>query len=259
MLSQAMPFTPFELSKLPSVNLLEKDTLPTCAAIYFVTNISGQILYIGRTVNLVERWKEHHRFNQLRRLNRQVPIRINWLTCSRDIKTLIRLEEEYIAYYKPALNWTKVVSTARRVTSRSKRKPRHLTARFYSSETLNDKQPPKEGKDREDTVGEKTSPTRAVRSIVAVEPWEELEPMPEGEARMMTRQFLQVDGVEVEVCDNDNGKHFVRHNVYWWIVHQNKNLDPERQAVVKNLQEVVNALPTIRWSGYRYRLENRRV
>ena len=104
-------------------------------------------------------------------------------------------------------------------------------------------------------MGEKTSPTRAVRSIVAVEPWEELEPMPEGEPRIMTRQFLHVDGVEVEVCDNDNGKHFVRHNVYWWIMHDRKNPDPERQSVIENLQSAVDALPTIRWSGYRYRLE----
>ena len=218
----------------------KKTPFPNCAAIYFVSNSSGQIFYIGRTVSLVERWKEHHRFNQLRKLNRKDPIRISWLTCPRDIKTLIRLEEEYIAHYQPALNWTKVVSTARRITPRSKRKPRHLTARFYLSETPNDKQPPKEGKDR---------------SIVVVEPWEELEPMPEGEPRLMTRQFLHVDGVEVEVCDNDNGKHFIRHNVYWWIMHNKKNPDPERQSVIQNLQSAVDALPTIRWSGYRYRLE----
>jgi hypothetical protein len=93
------------------------------------------------------------------------------------------------------------------------------------------------------------------KSVVEVEPWEELEPMPEGEARVMTRQFLYVDAVEVEVCTNGNGKHFVRHNVYWWIVYNSKNPDPKYDCVIDNLQSAVNRLPTIRWSGYRFRFE----
>lgn len=93
------------------------------------------------------------------------------------------------------------------------------------------------------------------KSVVAVEPWEELEPMPEGEVRVMTRQFLFVDGVEIEVCTNGNGKYFVRHNVYWWIEHGNKNPDPERNCVIDNLRNPINKLPTIRWSGYKFRFE----
>ncbi|HEY9783520.1 MAG TPA: hypothetical protein V6D09_25700 [Leptolyngbyaceae cyanobacterium] len=88
------------------------------------------------------------------------------------------------------------------------------------------------------------------KDLIEVEPWEELEPMPEGEAREMTHQFLDVDGVEVEVCTKGNGKHFVRHNVYWWIVHGGKNPDLERDCVILNLQNAVNRLPTIRWTGW---------
>jgi len=93
------------------------------------------------------------------------------------------------------------------------------------------------------------------KDFIEVEPWEELEPMPEGEAREMTRQFLDVDGVEVEVCTNGNGKHFVRHNVYWWIVHNQKNPDPECHNIIDNLKNAVNSLPSIKWSGYRFRFE----
>jgi len=93
------------------------------------------------------------------------------------------------------------------------------------------------------------------KGAVEVEAWEELEPMPEGEARLMNRQFLHVYGVEIEVCTNGNGKHFVRHNVYWWRVDGQKNPDPERNRIIKNLQQAVDGLPTIRWSGYRFRLE----
>jgi excinuclease UvrABC nuclease subunit len=57
--------------ELPSVYLLDKDKLPNCAAIYFVFDSKGQILYIGRTINLVGRWREHHRFKQLKRFNRK--------------------------------------------------------------------------------------------------------------------------------------------------------------------------------------------
>jgi len=80
------------------------------------------------------------------------------------------------------------------------------------------------------------------KGVVEVEPWEELEPMSEGEARVMTRQFLYVDGVEIEVCANENGKHFVRHNVYWWIMHRQKNPAPERSNIIINLQNAVDCL-----------------
>lgn len=93
------------------------------------------------------------------------------------------------------------------------------------------------------------------KDFIEVEPWEELEPMPEGEAREMTRQFLYVDGVEVEVCTNGNGKHFVRHNVYWWIVHRQKNPAPKYNCVLDNLKDAVNRLPTIKWSGYKFKFE----
>ena len=79
--------------------------------------------------------------------------------------------------------------------------------------------------------------------------------LPEGEAREMTRQFLDVDGVEVEVCNNENGKHFVRHNVYWWIVYGQKTPDTEGHWLIEELQNAVDNLPTIRWSGYRFRFE----
>ena len=105
-----------KLSELPSVHLLDKDNLPDCAAIYFVCDSKGQILYIGRTVNLLYRWREHHRFNQLKRLNRKERVSISWIVCSKDINTLSKLENEFISLYKPPLNWSKVVAPIRKIT-----------------------------------------------------------------------------------------------------------------------------------------------
>ncbi len=95
-----------KIADLPSVNLLEKNRLPNCAAIYFVADSNGQVIYIGRTVNLVARWKDHHRFNQLKRFNRKNPLSISRLICINDLSTLSNLENEFINLYKPPLNWT---------------------------------------------------------------------------------------------------------------------------------------------------------
>lgn len=361
-----------KLSELPSVYLLDKDSLPNCAAIYFVSDSKGQILYIGRTINLVARWREHHRFNQLKRFNRKNPLTISWITCSNDLTTLSNLENEFIKLYKPPLNWSKVVAPIRKITPvetalqqslqqlaklntvilgfgpiageepptiqlvypvygkrgvsgsiRSalrniNKKASSLKWKEYNTEPKSlgkfgyweteyngiriDLSPVEglvnimQGSTRRTVTGvefmalsasqletiieaapdikkdypgleaseDDPIPIQLVnnqpykgknKDVVTVESWEELEPMPEGEVREMTRQFLDVDGVEIEVCTNGNGKHFVRHNVYWWIMYNRKNPDTKSDSIIINLQNLVDGLPTIRWSGYRFRLE----
>lgn len=361
------------LSELPSVYLLEKDTLPNCAAIYFVSDSKGQVLYIGRTVNLVGRWRDHHRFNQLKRFNRKNRITISWMTCNNDINTLSNLENELIKLYKPPLNWSKLVSPVRRITpveialQQSLQQLAKLNTMIFGFDPIADEEPPTiylvypvlgkrgvsgsirsvlkninkkvstlkwkeyqtnpkslgrfgyweaeyngiridiapvqglvhfmdnsihrtiagvelmafsreqleillenpaEMKDESSGLGaleDDPIPVELVdrhqpdeskcKDVVEVELWEELESMPEGEARVMTRQFLYVDGIEIEVCINENGKYFVRHNLYWWINRGQKNPDPERNCIISNLQSAVDRLATIKWSGYRFRLE----
>lgn len=363
----------FNISELPAIKLSEKSNLPNCAAIYFVSNNQGQVIYVGRTVNLVERWREHHRYNQLKRLNRKTPITIRWMTCSNDVKTLTELENEFIKLYKPPLNWSKVVSPVKRITPSevALRQSLQQLAKFntmiFGFDPIATEEPPtiylvypvygkrgisgrirsalkninkkasslkwKEYNTESKSLGKfgyweteyngiridltpfdhlvdfMSDSTR--RTIVGVEfmafssiqveailanvpeikqesagldaleddpipieffnqtqltkfnqkdtkekeLWEELEPMPEGKARVMNRQFLEVNGVEIEVCLNENGKYFVRHNLYWWIRHGDKNPDLDRNCVILNLQNAVKRLPTIRWSGYKFRLE----
>lgn len=361
------------LSKLPSVYLLEKDKLPHCAAIYFVSDSKGQLLYIGRTVNLVERWREHHRFHQLKRLNRKNRISISWLTCSNDINALSNLENEFIKLYKPPLNWSKVVSPIRRITpveialQQSFQQLAKLNTMIFGFDPIAYEEPPtlylvypvsgrrglsgsirsvlkninrklsalkwkeyhtepksfgkfgyweteynririnlapvqglvyfmddsirrtvagvefmafsreqleillanpadiKEESSGLDALEDDPIPIEITnqnqpdelnyKEVIEVELWEELEPMAEGEARVMTRQFLDVDGIEIEVCLNKNGKYFVRHNVYWWINHGQKTPDPEQYNIIRNFQSAVEKLPTIKWSGYKFRLE----
>ena len=137
-----------KLSDLPSIYLLDKDNLPNCAAIYFVSDSKGQVLYIGRTVNLVERWRQHHRFNQLKRFNRKDRLTISWMTCSNDIKTLSNLEDEFIKLYKPPLNWSKVVAPVRKITpvetalQQSLQQLAKLNTMVFGFDPIADEEPP---------------------------------------------------------------------------------------------------------------------
>ncbi|MBD2163731.1 GIY-YIG nuclease family protein [Calothrix membranacea FACHB-236] len=361
------------LSELPSVYLLDKDKLPNCAAIYFVSDSQGQILYIGRTINLAARWREHHRFKQLKRFNRKDRINISWVNCSNQINALPTIENELINLYKPPLNWSKVVAPIRRITlaetslqqslqqlancktmifgfdpiadeelptiylvypvydrrgvsgtirsalknintkaSTLKWKEYHTEPKrlgkfgywqteyngiridltpfqglvhfmdnstrrtiagvelmAFSSEQLeiileNTPEFKEEASGLEaleddpipiELVDKKNQNISNCQDVIEVEPWEELEPMAEGEARVMTRQFLYVNDVEIEVCTSENGKHFVRHNVYWWIEHGKKNPDTKYDGIVENLKNAADRLSTIRWCGYRFRFE----
>ncbi|OYD96233.1 excinuclease ABC subunit C [Nostoc sp. 'Peltigera membranacea cyanobiont' 210A] len=362
-----------KLSELPSIYLLEKEKLPTCPAIYFVSDSKGQILYIGRTVNLFQRWREHHRFQQLKRFNRRNRVSISWMTCSNDLNTLSKLENELIELHKPPLNWTKVVTLIRKITpvetalQQSLQQLAKLNTMIFGFDPISDEEPPtiylvypvygqrglsgsirialkninkkasglkwKEyhtdpkflgkfgywetqyngiridlapvqglvhfmpdstrrtlagvefmafSREQLETVLENTPeskenisgldvleddpiPLKLVdknylgegkyKGVAEVEPWEELEPMPEGDVRVMTRQFLYVDDVEIEVCTSENGKHFVRYNVYWWIIYGRKNPDLEHDGIIRALKQTVDRLPSIRWFGYRFRLE----
>lgn len=53
----------FNLSELPSVELLEKEKLPTTAGIYFVVDSNNQLWYIGQAQNIKNRWATHHRYD----------------------------------------------------------------------------------------------------------------------------------------------------------------------------------------------------
>jgi predicted GIY-YIG superfamily endonuclease len=361
----------FNLSELPSVYLLEKDKLPNCASIYFVSDSQGQVLYVGRTVNLVKRWREHHRFYQLKRLNRKSRISISWLTCSNDINTLSNLENEFIKLYKPPLNWSKVVSPVRRITpveialQQSLQQLAKLNTMIFGFDPIADEEPPtillaypvygqrglsgsirsllkninkkvsalkwkeyhtepksfgkfgyweteyngiridlspvqdlvqfmpnsirrtvagveflafsreqletllanipKEEISGLDALEDDPIPIEVVakiqsnkannREIYEDKLWEELEPMPKGEARVMTRQFLDVEGIEIEVSINANGKYFVRHEFYWWLKHEQKTTEADYNNTIRHLQSWLLGLSTIKWSGYKFRLE----
>lgn len=101
-------FPDFDLSKLPSLSLSQKDSLPKCPAVYFAVDTKNRVLYVGKAANLLVRWKDHHRQEQLNRINRKTSIKIAWLSCSNDLEVLATTETYFINFYQPLLNKTPV-------------------------------------------------------------------------------------------------------------------------------------------------------
>ena len=88
------------LLALPSLPFVERRRLPRCAAIYFVLNADGTVLYIGQSINLAVRWAAHHR---AAKLIKHQATRIAWLVME-DETLLNAVESACIAYFEPLCN-----------------------------------------------------------------------------------------------------------------------------------------------------------
>jgi DNA-binding XRE family transcriptional regulator len=83
----------------PSVPLPPRLSLPDKPGIYFAIGPNEQVLYIGRALSLLKRWRTHHRRDQLAEFG---DVRIAWvlLPSSR----LVNTERELIKLFNPPLN-----------------------------------------------------------------------------------------------------------------------------------------------------------
>lgn len=87
--------------KLPSLPLVERSQLPKLASIYFVLQ-EETVLYIGRAINLFDRWTCHHRFEELRYLQN---VKISWLEFhNASVDLLVNVEKILIKHFRPKLN-----------------------------------------------------------------------------------------------------------------------------------------------------------
>jgi hypothetical protein len=88
------------LLALPFVSFAERKRLPRLAAIYFVLNVEGMVLYVGQSINLALRWAAHHRATKL---SEHQATRIAWLVME-DAALLDDVETACLAYFKPICN-----------------------------------------------------------------------------------------------------------------------------------------------------------
>ncbi|NEO87913.1 MAG: GIY-YIG nuclease family protein [Spirulina sp. SIO3F2] len=95
------------LATLPSVPLEKRTQLPSISGIYFALDADGVVHYIGRSVDIQQRWTQHHRLNQLSAMHSP---RIAYLQVS-DTSLLPAIEEALIEWFKPSLNGALVAKT----------------------------------------------------------------------------------------------------------------------------------------------------
>lgn len=101
------------LADLPSVALAERHQLPSRSGIYFAFADPADVLYVGMTHNLRQRWRSHHRATQLARRS---DVRIHYLTVDEaySVPMLASLERYCIGRFDPLLNTTPTGWTAER-------------------------------------------------------------------------------------------------------------------------------------------------
>jgi predicted GIY-YIG superfamily endonuclease len=87
------------LSELPNISLVDKRHLPSCQCVYLVCQ-DDQVLYIGQSLNLVNRWKQHHHYATLKVME---DVKIAWIEIS-DRSLLREIESALIEWFKPTLN-----------------------------------------------------------------------------------------------------------------------------------------------------------
>lgn len=95
-----MQLTDINPLTLPSLPLHERSQLPSVPGIYFVLDTFGQVQYIGRSINIRQRWISHHRYLELEGMEF---VSIAWLELS-DSSLLEDVESALIEYFSPFLN-----------------------------------------------------------------------------------------------------------------------------------------------------------
>lgn len=90
------------------VDLDKKDMLPDGPGIYFVCDSDGNVLYVGKSVNIHNRWLSHHRYNQAKSIEKVV---IKWKQC--DITDLKLKEVYFIETLTPEWNGTLIPPTTK--------------------------------------------------------------------------------------------------------------------------------------------------
>lgn len=101
---KTVKFTEIKVQTLPSMPLSKRREFPACPAIYLVVGEDQKVLYIGRTVNLRQRWKTHHKYSAFSGIN---GVRLAWLEVT-DLYLLPPIEEGLIKHFKPPHNTSRI-------------------------------------------------------------------------------------------------------------------------------------------------------
>lgn len=113
-----------------------------------------------------------------------------------------------------------------------------------------------ENMDQSDLAGQKTENSNAQPSDAQLSDTQAIDAANGQVVKSLQRIFFKVEGVEIEVCIDASSRAYVRHNLYWKIVHNRMNPDFARNCVIGNVEGFINMrLPTVRWVGYSFSIQ----
>lgn len=89
-----------DIKTLPWLPLEEKAAFPKKPAIYFAIDSQETVQYIGRTVNVRQRWENHHKYDALSEIGN---VKIAYLFID-TVELLPKIEAALIEWFNPPLN-----------------------------------------------------------------------------------------------------------------------------------------------------------
>lgn len=92
-----------QIGHLPSLAFEHRRDLPIISALYFVLDNQMNIMYIGQTGNLRDRWKSHHRALQMEGGG----YRIHWKVIANEQQRL-KGERQSVKFFRPPWNRSEI-------------------------------------------------------------------------------------------------------------------------------------------------------
>ncbi|MGL6342783.1 MAG: GIY-YIG nuclease family protein [Waterburya sp.] len=249
---------------LECVELQNKELLPDYSGIYYVIDRQHLIWYIGRSVNLQQRWNSvenpHHRYHQLLTIATQKNTEFFIYYSQEQKNKLNKLERAHISKYQPCLNYTPVLKN-KYFNSNSARnyklkKSSYSKSYFNTSLKILSDIKKYNNKSMQKTIN---NTQRVVENLLNNN----------SSLEHFKRKFITIKNndlklnLELEICIDAQNKLFVRHYTYYIFSFRRINI-----YNLKDKDEVKDCLSTLeshcedlyehslRWLGYKLSCKN---
>jgi hypothetical protein len=248
---------------LERVELQNKELLPDYSGIYYVIDRQHLIWYIGRSINLQQRWNSienpHHRYHQLLTIATQKNTEFFIHYYQEQKNKLNKLEQAHISKYQPCLNYTPVIKNkcfnSNSARNYKLRKSSYSKSNFNTSlKILSDIKNHKNKYMQETINNTQNLVVSSSNSNLSLEQFK--------------RKFITIKNndlklnLELEICIDSQNKLFVRHYTYSKFHTQ---IDIEDLKDKDSIEDCISTLEShceclyqhsLRWLGYKLSCKN---